>query len=168
MSSFRKTLKSFIAVAAITACVVPWADTSVSPAFAKDGGNGGHGDGHSGGNQGKSTNHQAAAASSGTDGKSRQAALEKALSVLSDDEANSLGVLNAAHASAVAGQHASKKSAVGRLATYELAREKALAITDPVQQELALNAAVTQLDASFGQVFTSTQIKEVNQLLDAR
>jgi hypothetical protein len=65
-------------------------------------------------------------------------------------------------------ERASPKSAVGKIAAYERAREQALAITDPTQRELALDAAEDQLDASFGRTLTAAQISKVNALLDAK
>jgi hypothetical protein len=144
----------------------------VGSAFAKDGGNGGghgNGNGHSGGNEGKSENHQGVASSDDKAEKAaRKEALEEAVAVADADDTDQLGALNAAHASLRARERASPKSAVGKIATYERAREKALAITDPTQQELALDAAVDQLDAAFGRTLTTAQISKVNTLLDAR
>jgi hypothetical protein len=142
----------------------------VGSALAKDGGNGGghgNGNGHSGGNEGKSESHQGVAASN-DEKPSRTKAFKEAAEVADADDADQLGALNAAHASLRARERASPKSAVGKIATYERAREQALAITDPTQRELALDAAVDQLDASFGRTLTTAQISKVNALLDAR
>jgi len=144
----------------------------VGSALAKDGGNGGghgngNGNGHSRGNEGKSENHQGVA-SSNDEKPSRVKAVREAAAVADADDADQLGALNAAHASVRAMERASPKSAVGKIASYERAREQALAITDPTQRELALDAAEDQLDASFGRTLTAAQISKVNALLDAR
>ena len=146
----------------------------VGSALAKDGGNGGghgngNGNGHSGGNEGKSESHQGVASSKDEKPSRVKAVREAAMVADADaDDVDQLGALNAAHASLRAMERASPKSAVGKIAAYERAREQALAITDPTQRELALDAAEDQLDASFGRTLTAAQINKVNALLDAK
>lgn len=138
----------------------------VGPAFAKNGGNGGgngNGNGNGGGNNGKSADH---GNSANAHDKSK---VEKAsLKADDDDDDNTLGPLNAAHASARARERAAPNSSVGKIATYERAREDALALTDPVLREQALDDAETQLESAFGRTLTDAQIDRVNALLDAR
>lgn len=169
MSRFRGILMASACLGLIAA-MPSFAGQSlfVGSALAKDGGNGGghgNGNGHSGGSEGKSGSQHGD--SSNDDKSSRAKAFKQAVSVVESDDTDQLGALNAAHASARARERASPKSAVGKVATYERAREQALAITDPAQRELALDAAVDQLDASFGRTLTSAQISKVNALLDA-
>ena len=173
MSRFRGVLMASIGLGLIASnpsvSTFVGANVFVGSALAKDGGNGGghgNGSGHSGGNQGKSESHQGVA-SSHDEKPSHVKAFKEAAAVADADDADHLGALNAAHASLRARELASPKSAVGKIATYERARERALAITDPTQQELALDAAVGQLDASFGRTLTTAQISKVNALLDA-
>ncbi|SFJ03804.1 hypothetical protein SAMN04515648_2580 [Phyllobacterium sp. CL33Tsu] len=78
------------------------------------------------------------------------------------------GPLNAAHASARARERAAPNSSVGKIAIYERDREAALALTDPILREQALDDAVTTLEANFGRTLTDDQVDEVNALLDAR
>src|SRR5690606_16702700 len=54
---------------------------------------------------------------------------------------NTLGPLNAAHASATARANAAPNSSVGRIASYEQARDRALSISDPIKREEALDEA---------------------------
>lgn len=173
MTRFRGILMASVCLGVITSnpSISSFVGESlfVGSALAKDGGNGGghgSGNGHSGGNQGKSESHKGVS-SSNDEKPSRVKAFKEAAAVADADDADQLGALNAAHASARARQRASSKSAVGKIATYERAREQALAITDPTQRELALDAAVDQLDASFGRTLTTAQISKVNALLDA-
>jgi hypothetical protein len=177
MSRFRGVLTASICVGLIASnpsvSTFVGENLFVGSALAKDGGNGGghgngngNGNGHSGGNQGKSESHQGVA-SSKDEKASRVKAFKEAAAVADTADADQLGALNAAHASLRARERASPKSAVGKIATYERAREQALAITDPTQRELALDAAVDQLDASFGRTLTTAQISKVNALLDA-
>ncbi|SDP48635.1 hypothetical protein SAMN05428967_2343 [Phyllobacterium sp. YR620] len=81
---------------------------------------------------------------------------------------NTLGPLNAAHASARARERAAPNSSVGKIAIYERDREAALALTDPILRDQALDNAVTSLEANFGRTLTDDQVDEVNALLDAR
>ena len=88
--------------------------------------------------------------------------------VVDDMDDNTLGPLNAAHASARARERAAPNSSVGKIATYERSREAALALADPVEREQALDDAVAQLESDFGRTLTDAQVDEVNDLLDAR
>jgi len=82
---------------------------------------------------------------------------------------NTLGAMNAAHASAQARKHANPKSAVGLVAAYDLLRQAALEIEDPVAREQALDDAETRLAADFGRAALSDEeIGKINALLDAR
>ncbi len=132
----------------------------VSAAYAKNGGGNGSGNGNGGGNGGNASGHSAdhgksAEAHDKNDAKSK--------------EANALGALNAAHASAKARAHASPNSAVGKIATYEKSREAALSLQDPAAQQQALETAEAKLAASFGMSSLSPeQVSQVNALLDAR
>lgn len=85
-----------------------------------------------------------------------------------DIDANTLGPLNAAHASERARERAAPNSSVGKIATYERNREAALAISDPNLRDQALDDAVTQLESDFGRTLTDDQVDQVNALLDAR
>ncbi len=134
----------------------------VTAAYAKNGGGngGGNGNGNGGGNGGNASGHSAdhgksAEAHDKNDAKSK--------------EANALGALNAAHASAKARAHASPNSAVGKIATYEKSREAALSLQDSAAQQQALETAEAKLAASFGMSSLSPeQVSQVNALLDAR
>lgn len=131
----------------------------VTAAYAKNGGGNGSGNGN-GGNGGNASGHSAdhgksAGAHDKNDAKSK--------------EANALGALNAAHASAKARAHASPNSAVGKIASYEKSREAALSLQDPAAQQQALETAEAKLAASFGMSSLSPeQVSQVNALLDAR
>ncbi len=82
---------------------------------------------------------------------------------------NTLGAMNAAHASAQARKHANPKSAVGLIAAYDLLRQAAREIEDPVAREQALDDAETQLAADFGRAALSDEeIGKINALLDTR
>jgi hypothetical protein len=85
-----------------------------------------------------------------------------------DLDKNTLGPLNAAHASARARERAAPNSSVGKIAAYERSREAALAITDPTLREQALEAAEAKLSTDFHRTLTTAQIDKVNDLLDAR
>src|SRR5882757_7698745 len=131
MSRFRGALMASICVGLIASnpsvSTFVGENLFVGSALAKDGGNGGghgngNGNGHSGGNEGKSESHQSAAASNG-EKASRVKAFKEAAAVADADDADQLGALNAAHASLRARERASPKSAVGKIATYERARE---------------------------------------------
>ncbi len=143
-----------------------------SAAQAKGGGNGGgNGGGHGNGGNGGSSHGQ----SSSNHGKSAEAhgksVSHETTAAVSDvdSDANSLGALNAAHASATARKHASPNSAVGKIAAYEKSREAASALEDPDAQEQALDDAEAQLAADFNLAeLTSDQISQINALLDAR
>ena len=126
----------------------------VTAAYAKNGG--GNGGGNGGNASGHSADHgKSAEAHDKNDAKSK--------------EANALGALNAAHASAKARAHASPNSAVGKIATYEKSREAALSLQDPAAQQQALEAAEAKLAASFGMSSLSPeQVSQVNALLDGR
>ena len=77
--------------------------------------------------------------------------------------------MNAAHASAQARKHANPKLDVGLIAAYDLLRQAALAIEDPVAREQALDDAETRLAADFGRAaLTGDEIDKINALLDAR
>ena len=174
MSHFRGALAASICVGLIASnpsvSTFVGKNLLVGSALAKDGGNdGGHGNdnGQSGGNEGKSESHQGAAASSRNGKTSRLKALSTAVSAVDPEETNRLGALNAIHASPRAIERASPKSAVGKIAAYRRARAKALAITDPTQQALALDAAISQLNGSFGRILTTAQISKINAFLDA-
>ncbi|NTS30589.1 Holotricin-3 precursor [Phyllobacterium sp. BT25] len=167
----------------------------VGQAFADKGGNGnggnggGHGNGGKGGNgKGDSGNHggkssgqskassHAKTASSNDKSKVQhdKSKLQKASVkvsddfVVDDDDDNTLGALNAAHASARARERAAPNSSVGKIATYERNREAALALADPVMRDHALDDAVSRLESDFGRTLTDDQIGQVNALLDAR
>jgi hypothetical protein len=143
-----------------------------SAAQAKGGGNGGgNGGGHGNGGNGGSSHGQ----SSSNHGKSAEAhgksVSHETTAAVSDvdSDANSLGALNAAHASATAREHASPNSAVGKIAAYEKSREAASALEDPDAQEQALADAEAQLAADFNLAeLTSDQFSQINALLDAR
>lgn len=127
----------------------------VSAAHAKNGGGNGGGNGN-----GHDADH----------GKSAEAHDKNDVkSAGKDTDANMLGALNAAHASAKARAHASPNSAVGKIATYQKSREAALAIQDPAAQQQALEVAQAQLATSFGMSsLTPEQVSKVDALLDAR
>lgn len=167
MSHFRGALAASICVGLLASnssvSAFVGKNLLVGSALAKDDGNG-----HSGGNEGKSESHEGAAASSHNGKTSRLKPLSTAAQAVDPEESNQLGALNAVHASPRAIERVSPKSAVGKLAAYRRAREKALAITDPTQQATALNAAISQLDASFGRTLTTAEISKLNALLDTR
>ncbi|MDR6635545.1 hypothetical protein J2X72_004359 [Phyllobacterium sp. 1468] len=144
---------------------------SIGASWAKDGGNGkgggegngkGGGAGNSGGNHGKSSNH---GSSANAHDKSK---VDKATVDSDDNNDDSLGALNAAHASARARERAAPNSAVGKIATYERSRDEAMALTDPALREQALEDAVEQLETAFGRTLTADQIDRIDDLLDAR
>jgi hypothetical protein len=163
----------------------------VGPALADKGGNG-NGGGHGGGNgnagggnkgnsgkghsgdHGKSSGHaKAASAHDKTKVQHDKSKVQKnSVAVVDDvivnDDDNTLGPLNAAHASARARERAAPNSSVGKIATYERNREAALAIADPVLRDQALDDAVTQLESDFDRPLTDDQVDQVNALLDAR
>lgn len=141
----------------------------VGVAQAKDGGKGGGhengGSGHSSADHDKSADHGKSA-----DAHGKSVSHETSAAVSDDDsDANSLGALNAAHASATAREHANPNSAVGKIATYEKSREAALALQDPDAREQALDDAEARLAADFKLAeLTNDQIRQINALLDAR
>lgn len=144
----------------------------VSTAHAKGGGNGGsNGGGHgNGGNGGSSHGQSSSDHGKSADAHGKSVSHETTASVSDvDSDANSLGALNAAHASATAREHANPNSAVGKIATYENSREAALALQDPIAQDQALDDAEAELAQAFGKTeLTAAQIDQVNALLDAR
>ncbi len=156
-----------------------------------NGNGGGHGNGNGGGsgkgnsgNHGKSSSHSNAASAhdkakvqpdktkvqKGSVDKSKVKTASVAVEddIVVDDDDNTLGPLNAAHASARARERAAPNSSVGKIATYERSREEALALTDPVLRDQALDDAVAQLESDFGRTLTDDQVDQVNDLLDAR
>jgi len=145
----------------------------VGSAFAKNGGgnSGGNGNGGGNGNSGGNGNNGGSHGKSSERGNSvnahDKAKVEKS-SLNTDDDKNSLGPLNAAHASARARERAAPNSAVGKIATYERSRQEALALTDPALREQALDDAVAELETAFGRTLTTAQIDRIDTLLDAR
>ena len=95
--------------------------------------------------------------------QSRSRALPKA-SVTKDQ--NTLGPLNAAHASATARANAAPNSAVGKIASYEQARDSALAISDPIEREQALDEAKDQLETAFNRTISEKEFSQIDSLLD--
>lgn len=167
MSHFRGALAASICVGLIASnpslLTLVGKNLLVGSALAKDDGNDG-----GRGNVGRSENHEGAAASSRTGKTSRLKPLSTAVQANDPGESNQLGTLNSVHASPRAIERVSPKSAVGKIAAYRRAREKALAITDPTQQAVALDAAISQLDASFGRTLTTAEISKLNALLDTK
>lgn len=136
----------------------------VTTAQAKGGGHGNGGNGGSGHGQSSSDHGKSA------DAHDKSVSHETTAAASADDsDANSLGALNAAHASATARAHANPNSAVGKIATYEKSREAALALQDPIAQDQAMDEAEAELAQAFGKTeLTADQIDQVNALLDAR
>lgn len=147
-------------------------------AFAKgDGGGngggngGGHGGGHGGskgGNSshaGKGDSHRSSSAKSShhKSGSVTKSSVTKA-SVTKDK--NTLGPLNAAHASATARANAAPNSAVGRIASYEQARDGALTISDPIEREQALDEAKDQLETAFSRTISEKEFSQIDSMLD--
>lgn len=154
--------RSFAAVACLGLLVAGTALSTtgnyslVGSALAKNGNGGGKGNGGEGHGNAKADH---------ADDKSKTKEAD-----LSDNnlDKNTLGPLNAAHASARARERASPNSSVGKIAAYERSREAALAIKDPTLREQALAAAEAKLSIDFHRTLTTAQIDEVNDLLDAR
>lgn len=154
--------RSFAAVACLGLLVAGTALSTtgnyslVGSALAKNGNCGGKGNGGEGHGNAKADH---------ADDKSKTKEAD-----LSDNnlDKNTLGPLNAAHASARARERASPNSSVGKIAAYERSREAALAIKDPTLREQALAAAEAKLSIDFHRTLTTAQIDEVNDLLDAR
>ena len=191
-----KQLKFGLAVAACLGLVVAGTAVNqfslVGPALADKGGNGNGGNGNGGGHgngggssgKGNSGNHGKSSGPSKSTSvhdktkvphdkskaqKAQKASVDVEDDVVVDDiDDNTLGPLNAAHASARARERAAPNSSVGKIATYELSREAALALTDPVLREQALEDAASQLESDFARTLTDDQIDQVNALLDAR
>lgn len=132
---------------------------------------GGNGGGH-GGNKGGNADHSGKGASqrsgatksnhhkggSGTKSNVAKASVPK--------DKNTLGPLNAAHASATARANAAPNSAVGKIASYEQARDSALAITDPMEREQALDEAKDQLETAFNRTISEKEFSEIDSMLD--
>jgi hypothetical protein len=78
---------------------------------------------------------------------------------------NSLGNLNAAHASATARANASPNSMVGRIATYESEMRAALAIEDRAARNAAIVAAREHLAQAANKPLTERNIARVDSLL---
>ncbi len=81
---------------------------------------------------------------------------------------NTLGNLNAAHASATARANASPNSMVGRIATYESQMNAALAIRDRSDRNAAIVAAREQLAESANKPLTAGNIARVDAMLGIR
>ena len=79
--------------------------------------------------------------------------------------ANELGKLNAAHASAMALDHAASNSAVGAIATYENQMAAALALSDPAAQDAAITAARQQLALSTNKSLTASAASRIDGML---
>lgn len=160
--------RSFAAVACLGLLVAGTALSTtgnynlVGSAQAKNGNGGGNGEGGGKGNGGEGHGN---AKAEHADDKSKTKEAD-----LSDNnlDKNTLGPLNAAHASARARERAAPNSSVGKIAAYERSREAALAIADPTLREQALAAAEAKLETAFHRTLTTAQIDEVNDLLDAR
>lgn len=156
--------RSFAAVACLgllvagTALSMTGNDGFVGSALAKNGNGEGGGKGNGGEGHGDARAEQA-------DDKSKTKETDLSENNLNK---NTLGPLNAAHASARARERASPNSSVGKIAVYERSREAALAIADPTLREQALAAAEAKLSTDFHRILTTAQIDEVNDLLDAR
>jgi hypothetical protein len=142
----------------------------VSAAHAKGGGNGNGGGHGNGGNGGSSHGQSSSDHGKSADAHGKSVSHETTAAISADDsDVNSLGALNAAHASATAREHANPNSAVGKIAAYEKSREAASALEDPTAQEQALDDAEAKLAADFNLAeLTSAQISRINALLDAR
>ncbi len=76
--------------------------------------------------------------------------------------ASDLGKLNADHASATAFEHASSRSTVGALATYQSQMKAALALSDSAAQSAAITAARQQLAASTKVTLTSATATKID------
>ncbi|CAN7573789.1 hypothetical protein LJR231_004257 [Phyllobacterium sp. LjRoot231] len=139
----------------------------IGPALAKNGGGNGGGNGKGGGNGNNGGDHGKSSDRGNSINAHDKSKIDKA-SLDADDDNNSLGPLNAAHASARARERAASSSAVGKIATYERSREEALALTDPALREQALDDAVAQLESAFGRTLTAAQVDRIDALLDAR
>lgn len=136
------------------------------------GGNGGgHGGGH-GGSKGGNSSHSGNADShrsstnksiSHKSGSVTKSSVTKASAT---KDKNTLGPLNAAHASATARANAAPNSAVGKIASYEQARDSALAISDPIERERALVEAKDQLETAFNRTISEKEFSQIDSLLD--
>ncbi len=73
-----------------------------------------------------------------------------------------LGKLNAYHASATAYEHASSKSAVGAIATYQKQMKAALSLSDSTAQNAAITAARQQLASSTKVTLTSATASKLD------
>lgn len=152
--------------------------THTDAAYAKGegggngGGNGGgHGGGH-GGSKGGNSSHSGKADShrsstnksiSHKSGSVTKSSVTKASAT---KDKNTLGPLNAAHASATARANAAPNSAVGKIASYEQARDSALAISDPIEREQALDDAKDQLETAFNRTISEKEFSQIDSLLD--
>ncbi|MDE2182906.1 MAG: hypothetical protein KGJ78_07785 [Alphaproteobacteria bacterium] len=76
--------------------------------------------------------------------------------------ANELGKLNAVHANAMALKHASSKSTVGAIATYDQQMKAALALNDATAQANAITAARQQLATSTGMTLTASMVTKID------
>lgn len=85
-----------------------------------------------------------------------------------DSGKNTLGNLNAAHASATARANASPNSMVGRISTYETQMHTALAIQDRSARNTAITAAREQLAQSANKPLTERNISRVDDMLGIR
>lgn len=148
---------------------------TIDTSFAKGGNGGGNGGGNSGDHGGGKSDHSGKGNGSGKSkpGKSVQSKSEKrstlkTTNVVAVKEKNTLGPLNAAHASATARAHAAPNSAVGKIAAYELSRDAALAVEDPVERQDLLDQAKLDLEAAFGTTISSVELAQVDALLDAK
>jgi hypothetical protein len=136
------------------------------------GGNGGgHGSGN-GGNKGGSSSHSgmrdshrssAARSSHHKADPTTKSGVTRA-SVTKDK--NTLGPLNAAHASATARANAAPNSSVGRIASYEQARDRALSISDPIKREEALDEAKDQLETAFNRTISEKEFQQIDNMLE--
>ncbi|MFB8343712.1 Holotricin-3 precursor [Brucella cytisi] len=79
---------------------------------------------------------------------------------------NTLGPLNAAHASATARANAAPNSSVGRIASYEQARDRALSISDPIKREEALDEAKDQLETAFNRTISEKEFQQIDNMLE--
>ncbi len=173
----RLAAASAIAVIALSA-PLSGALSLTDIAYAKDGGGngGGKGGGNGGGNSGGkgggkggqsgSSSHSGKSASAGKSQKSVSADQETDDSGRASKDKSAAGALNAAHASARARARAAPNSAVGRIASYEQARDQALAVADPAERDAQLANAVSDLEVAIGTTLTEAQVAKINALLD--
>ncbi len=130
---------------------------------ASNGNSGGNGHGYGHGRDGAPGHARGGRGESFDPGAGRSAAGSRSRS-----GANTLGALNAAHASDRARSRAAPNSAVGRIGTYQRSRDAALAITDPARSAAALASAVSALQQAFGRTLSPVQVDRVNALIDSR